>query len=52
MGPGLGELVRNIVLENKEIPEFFNIKRLESNNKSSQYYNSQIKYNKKKRLFN
>ena len=52
MGPGLGELVRNIVLENKEIPEFFNIKRLESNNKSSQYYNSQIKYNKRKRLFN
>ena len=52
MGPGLGELVRNIVLENKEIPEFFNIKRLESNDKSSQYYNSQIKYNKRKRLFN
>ena len=52
MGPGLGELVRNIVLENKEIPEFFNIQRLVSNNKSSQYYNSQIKYNKRKRLFN
>ena len=52
MGPGLGELVKDIVLENKKIPEFFNIKRLESNDKSSQYYNSQIKYNKRKRLFN
>ena len=52
LGPGLGELVKDVVLENKEIPEFFDIQRLESNDKSSQYYNSQIKYNKRKRLFN
>tara|TARA_Y100000746_G_scaffold28194_1_gene21405 strand:- start:18022 stop:19215 length:1194 start_codon:yes stop_codon:yes gene_type:complete len=52
LGPGLGELVKDVVLENKEIPEFFDIKRLGSNDKSSQYYNSQIKYNKRKRLFN
>ena len=36
----------------KKKPIEFEIKRLKNNSTSSQYYNAQIKYNEKKRLFN
>jgi len=52
MGPGIGELVKDVILNNKEIPAFFNKERLENSKYSSQYYNSQIKYHPKKRFFN
>ena len=52
MGPGIGELVTNIILNNKKIPSFFNKSRLENEKQSSQYYNTKIKYQKTKRLFN
>ena len=51
LGPGLGELVKNIITSDIKIPNFFNISRLKNIKTESQYYNSQIKYNKK-RLFN
>jgi hypothetical protein len=52
MGPGIGELVANIILNNKKIPLLFDKSRLENQKQSSQYYNAQIKYQKTKRLFN
>ena len=52
LGPGLGELVKDILINHKQIPKEFDIGRLKNDNSSSQYYNAQIKYNKKKRLFN
>ena len=52
LGPGLGEMVKNILIFNNEIPEEFNLERLKSEGTSSQYYNAQIKYKEKKRLFN
>jgi hypothetical protein len=52
LGPGLGELVKDILINDKDIPKEFDIGRLDNDNSSSQYYNAQIKYNKKKRLFN
>ena len=52
MGPGIGELVSNIILNNKKIPLLFDKSRLENEKQSSQYYNAQIKYQKTKRLFN
>jgi len=52
LGPGLGEMVKDIIFDEKEIPSEFNLARLDNNGTSSQYYNSQIKYKEKKRLFN
>ena len=52
LGPGLGELVKDVLINDKHIPREFDIGRLNNDNSSSQYYNAQIKYNKKKRLFN
>ena len=52
LGPGLGEMVKNILIFKNEIPEEFNLERLKSEGTSSQYYNAQIKYKEKKRLFN
>ena len=52
LGPGLGELVKDVLINDKHIPREFDVGRLNNNNSSSQYYNAQIKYNKKKRLFN
>ena len=52
LGPGLGEIVKNILLNYEKIPIEFDLKRLKNNSASSQYYNAQLKYNEKKRLFN
>ena len=52
LGPGLGEMVKNILIFNNEIPKEFNLERLKSEDTSSQYYNAQIKYKDEKRLFN
>ena len=52
LGPGLGEMVKNILIFNDEIPKEFNIERLKTKDTSSQYYNAQIKYKENKRLFN
>jgi hypothetical protein len=52
MGPEIGQLVTNIILNDKKIPSFFDKSRLENEKQSSQYYNAQIKYQKTKRLFN
>ena len=52
LGPGLGALVKNILIFNNEIPKEFNLERLKSEDTSSQYYNAQIKYKDEKRLFN
>ena len=52
MGPGIGELVKDVLLNNKKIPSFFNKSRLEESKNSSQYYNAQIKYDTNKRFFN
>ena len=52
LGPGLGELVKNNLIFNNEIPKEFNLERLKSEDTSSQYYNAQIKYKDEKRLFN
>ena len=52
LGPGLGEMVKNILIFKNEIPEEFNLERLKSEGTSSQYYNAQIKCKEKKRLFN
>ena len=52
LGPGLGEIVKNILLHYEKIPIEFDLKRLKNNSTSSQYYNAQLKYNEKKRLFN
>ncbi len=52
MGPGIGEFVKDVILKNKKIPSFFSRSRLINNKNLSQYYNSQIKYESKKRFFN
>ena len=52
LGPGLGEMAKDVTLYNKKIPLEFDVARLDKNKTSSQYYNSQIKYKEKKRLFN
>ena len=52
LGPGLGEMAKDVTLHNKKIPIEFDVARLDKNETSSQYYNSQIKYKEKKRLFN
>ena len=52
LGPGLGEMIKNILIFNDEIPKEFNIERLKTKDTSSQYYNAQIKYKENKRLFN
>ena len=52
MGPGIGEFVKDVILKNKKIPSFLSKSRLINNNNLSQYYNSQIKYESKKRFFN
>ena len=52
LGPGLGEMVRNILVYDNEIPKEFDLKRLNTDRTTSQYYNAQIKYQEKKRLFN
>ena len=38
--------------KDKKIPSFFDKSRLENEKQSSQYYNTKIKYQKTKRLFN
>jgi len=52
MGPGIGDLVKDVLIKNKNIPKFFNKSRLEESKNSSQYYNPQIKYDTNKRFFN
>ena len=53
LGPGLGEMAKDVTLYNKKIPLEFDVARLDKNKTSSQYYNSQIKYTKgEERLFN
>ena len=52
MGPGIGELIKDVLLNKKKIPSFFNKSRLEESKNSSQYYNPQIKYDTNKRFFN
>ena len=52
LGPGLGEMVKNILAYDNKIPKEFDLKRLNTDRKTSQYYNAQIKYQEKKRLFN
>ena len=52
LGPGLWEMVKNILIFNDEIPKEFNIERLKTKDTSSQYYNTHIKYKENKRLFN
>ncbi len=52
MGPGIGEMVSDVILKNKKIPTLFNKSRLDKKETSSQYYSNQIKYKKNKRLFN
>ena len=51
LGPGLGEMAKDVTLYNKKIPLEFDVARLDKK-KHPQYYNSQIKYKEKKRLFN
>ncbi len=50
MGPGIGELVKDIILKNKKPPPFFSKSRLINNKNLSQYYNSQIKYESEKKI--
>ena len=45
-------MVKNILVHDNEIPEGFDLKRLNTDKTTSQYYNAQIKYKKDKRLFN
>ncbi len=50
MGPEIGKLVTNIILNDKKIPSFFDKSRLENEKQSSQYYNAQIKYQKNQKI--